>query len=129
MQPSYEEIDTILRPLASALAREADVILDLRQLLISQGHPGKCVRCFFQLFEAAESHTRSSLANLQAWLEQSVEISVCKNLEEIEVLPFRLRDEESLESFCMRSIDTIRMDRDHGSHALALSFRYKILAA
>ena len=53
MRKSYEEIDEILKPLAPVLAREADAILDLRELLVSQGHPGKCVKCFFSLDEAA----------------------------------------------------------------------------
>jgi hypothetical protein len=122
---SFEEIDSILRPLARVLAREADAILDLRELLVSQGHPGKCVRCFFKLFEAAGSENRPNLALLQAWLEQHVEISVRSGAEELETLPFRLRNDEGLEGFCLRSIEDLRMDRGYHGRPLLLAFRYK----
>lgn len=129
MQHPFEEIDSILRPLATVLAREADVILDLRQLIASQGHPGKCVRCFFKLFAAAGSENRPNLARLQSWLETHVEISVRSGDVIVETLPFRLRNDEDLENFCLRSIDQLRMDRDYGEQALLLAFRYKVLAA
>jgi hypothetical protein len=126
---TIDEIDTLLRPLAPVLAREADAILDLRQLLALQGHPGKCVRCFFKLFEAAGPEERPNLGLLQSWLEKHVEISVRSGSEELEALPFQLRNEEGLEQFCLRSIDQIRMDRDYGALPLSLSFRYKARAA
>lgn len=129
MQHSFEEIDSILRPLATVLAREADAILDLRQLIASQGHPGKCVRCFFKLFEAAGSENRPNLARLQSWLETHVEISVRSGVEEVETLPLRLQNDEDLETFCLRSIDHLRMDRYYGQKTLLLAFRYKDLAA
>lgn len=129
MQYTFEEIDDILRPLAPVLALEADVILDLRQLLARQGHPGKCIRCFFKLFEAAGPENRPNLTLLLSWLEQHVEISVRSGGEELEALPFQLRSEEDLEQFCLRSIDEIRMDRGYGAKPLLLAFRYKALAA
>ncbi len=129
MQFSYEEIDEILRPLAPALAREADVILDLRELLARQGHPGKCVRCFFRLFEAAGAEMQPRLAPLKAWLEKHVEIAVKNEGEELETLPFSLAEDEDLESFCLRSIDYIRMDRGYKSSRVQLAFRYKAVAA
>lgn len=129
MRHSYEEIDHILRPLGAVLAREADVILDLRDLLVSQGHPGKCVRCFFRLFEAAGPEAQPRLAPLKAWLEKNVEISVRTDDKELETLPFTLNRNEDLESFCLRSIDHIRMDRGYDASRLQLAFRYKALAA
>lgn len=129
VQPTAQEIDEILLPLAPVLAREADAILDLRELLISQGHPGKCVRCFFRLFEAAGEDWRSSLALLQSWLEKNVEISIRRNGEELEALPFALKNDEDLEKFCLRSIDHVRMDRHFGEGPLMLAFRYKSRAA
>lgn len=129
MQDSFEEIDTILRPLAPVLAREADAILDLRQLLARQGHPGKCIRCFFKLFEAAGPENRPNLALLLSWLEKHMEISVRSDGDELEALPFQVRNEEDLEQFCLRSIDEIRMDRDYGARPLLLAFRYKSVAA
>ena len=111
------------------LAREADVILDLRELLTRQGHPGKCVRCFFRLFEAAGTEMQPKLAPLQAWLEKHVEISVRSKGEELETLPFALGKNDDLESFCLRSIEHVRMDRGYKSDRLQLAFRYKALAA
>lgn len=130
MHDSFEEIDTLLRPLAPALAHEADVILDLRQLLAHQGHPGKCIRCFFRLFEAAGPKDRPNLAGLLSWLEKHVEIAVRRSGgEELEALPFQLRNEKDLEQFCLRFIEEIRMDRDYGAEPVLLAFRYKALAA
>lgn len=129
VQHSYEEIDSILRPLAPVLAREADAILDLRELLARQGHPGKCVRCFFRLFEAAGSEMLPQLAPLLAWLEQNVEIAVKSEEKELETIPFSLGQDEDLESFCLRSIQHVRMDRGYEAERLQLAFRYKALAA
>ena len=124
-----EMIDLMLRPLARSLAREADAILDLRELLLNQGHPGKCVRCFFRLYEGAGSGLIQHLAPLRVWLETNVEICVRRDGEELETLPFAPAKHEDLQAFCMRSIDLIRMDRGyHGKH-LQLAFRYKALAA
>ena len=128
MQLSYEEIDEILRPLASALAREADAILDLRELLSVQGHPGKCVRCFFRLFEAAGTELQPKLAPLQAWLERNVEISVKSENGDLESLPIALGKDDDLESFCLRSIQNVRMDRAYSDKRLRLGFRYKAAA-
>lgn len=129
MHQSYEEIDRILRPLAPVLAKEADAILDLRELLVRQGHPGKCVRCFFRLFEAAGSTVESGLQPLLTWLERNVEISVREQDRELETLPFVLGTEQDLESFCLSSIARIRMDRSYQAKRLQLAFRYKALAA
>lgn len=125
MQLSYAEIDEILRPLASNLARQADAILDLRELLVRQGHPGKCVRCFFQLFEAAGSELQPRLAPLQAFLEKHMEIAVRNEGVELESLPLILGKDEDLESFCLRSIQHVRMDRAYQNGRLELAFRYK----
>lgn len=129
MQPSYEEIDSLLRPLAPMLAKEADAILDLRELLARQGHPGKCVRCFFRLFVAAGEQAKPSLAPLTAWLEQNVEIAVCSGDRDLETLPFAVSRGEDLEAFCLRSIEHVRMDRGYRANPLRLAFRYKALAA
>lgn len=128
-QHSYEEIDRILRPLAPVLAREADAILDLRELLTRQGHPGKCVRCFFRLFEAAGMEMQPQLAPLQAWLEKHMEIAVKSEGKELETLPFSLENDEDLEGFCLRSIERVRMDRGYRASRLQLAFRYKAIAA
>ncbi|MES2995576.1 MAG: hypothetical protein V4733_02075 [Verrucomicrobiota bacterium] len=129
MTNRYEEVDALLKPLAAALAREADAILDLRELLVRQGHPGKCVRCFFRLFEAAAPEVTPRLVPLRNWLEGNVEISLRGNGRELEAIPFRLRDEENLEDFCLRSIREVMLDRGYREKKLELGFRYKALAA
>ena len=128
MRKSYEEIDEILKPLAPVLAREADAILDLRELLVSQGHPGKCVKCFFRLFEAAGTELLPRLEPLKAWLESHVEIAVRSEGKDLEVLPVVLGNDDDLERFCLRSIRHVRMDRSYRQKRLQLAFRYKAAA-
>lgn len=124
----YEDIDKILKPLAANLAHEADSVLDLRDLLVSQGHPGKCVKCFFRIFEAAGREGAARLAPLRHWLEQNVLIAVRAGGRELETLPFTPQDHESLEDFCMRAIRVIRLDRGYSQQQLDLAFRYKTAA-
>jgi hypothetical protein len=127
--PIANEIDRLLLPLAPVLAKEADAILDLRELLMSKGHPGKCVRCFFQLFTAAVgSAAMPQMAPLIAWLEANLEITVHADGKNLETLPVTLRGAEDLESFCLRSIDKIRFDRGYVARRLNLAFRYKAAA-
>ena len=128
MQQNLAEIDGLLLPLAPVLAKEADAILDLRELLMSKGHPGKCVRCFFRLFTAAGLDAMPKLAPLQAWLEQNLEISVRADGKELETLPVTLRKGEDLEAFCLRSIRKVRLDRSYQARRLDLAFRYKVAA-
>lgn len=129
MQPTPEQIDGLLLPLSSVLAKEADTILDLRDLLIRKGHPGKCVRCFFRLFTAAGTDALPKLAPLRAWMEGNLEISVRADGAELETLPVKLRQREGLEAFCLRSIQKVRMDRSYRAQRLDLAFRYKAQAA
>ncbi len=128
MQQSVQEIDRLLLPLARVLAKEADAILDLRELLMSKGHPGKCVRCFFQLFTAAGKEALPRLAPLKAWLETNLEISVNADGRELETLPVKLRQGEDLESFCLRSIKQVRFDRGYTAKRVSMAFRYKAAA-
>lgn len=123
------EIDGLLRPLASALAKEADVLLDLRELLMQRGHPGKCVKCFFQLFQAAGKEYRPRLDALQTWLETHLEISVSSEGRVLEVLPLELQAGEDLESFCLSAIKRMRLDRGYHASRVDLTFRYKTAVA
>lgn len=125
MQPNRNEIDALLLPLGPVLAAAADTLLDLRELLIMKGHPGKCVRCFFQLFTAAGADSLPKLAPLKAWIEQHLEISVKADGRELETLPITLRQGDDLEAFCLRSIGKVRMDRSYRAKRLELAFRYK----
>ena len=126
MQHTLQEIDGLLLPLAPVLAKEADALLDLRELLMSKGHPGKCVRCFFQLFTAAGREEMPRLAPLKAWLEENLEIYVNADWRELETLPVKLRQGEDLESFCLRSIQQVRLDRGYTARRVNLAFRFKI---
>jgi hypothetical protein len=129
VRPTAEQIDELLLPLAPVLAKEADALLDLREVLMSAEHPGKCVRCFFRLFTAAGSEALPKLAPLKAWLEQNLEVSVRADGEELETMPVKLLQRENLEAFCLRSIHKVRMDRSYRAKRLDLAFRYKALAA
>jgi hypothetical protein len=128
VQPTRDEIDALLLPLGPVLAKEADALLDLRDLLMSKGHPGKCVRCFFQLFTAAGSDVLPMLAPLRAWIERSLEISVRADGQNLETLPVKLRNGEDLEAFCLRSIRQVRLDRSYAARRVDLAFRYKAAA-
>lgn len=123
------EIDLLLAPLAPVLAKEADTLLDLRELLANRGHPGKCVRCFFKLFGAAGSEDRPRLRPLISWMKEHLEISVSGDGSSLEILPVDLKPDEDLESFCFRTIKSVRMDRSYAAKRLRLAFRYKRLAA
>jgi hypothetical protein len=123
--PTREEIDSLLLPLGPVLAREADTLLDLRELLIARGHPGKCVRCLFRLFSAAGVEAVPKLAPLRAWIEAALEITVRGDGRELETLPVKLLPGEDLEAFCLRSIRKVRLDRSYRAQRLDLAFRYK----
>lgn len=126
--PPADEIDALLRPLAPMLAEEADAILDLRDLLMRQGHAGKCVKCFFQLFTTAGSRQVPALEPLSRWIESHFEIAVEADGREMERLPVTLKPGEDLEAFCRRSIRGIRMDRHFKARKVSLAFRYKAAA-
>ena len=128
MQPTLEEIDGLLLPLGPVLAKEADAILDLRELLMGMGHPGKCVRCFFQLFTAAGKEALPRLAPLKAWLEANLEISVNADGRQLETLPVKMKQGEDLEAFCLRSIQQVRFDRGYVAKRVNMAFRYKVAA-
>lgn len=128
MTLTLPEIDALLMPLAPSLAREADTILDLRELLMTNGEPGKCVRCFFRLFTAAGTDSLPKLAPLREFLERHLEIAVRADGSELETLPVKLRQGEDLEDFCMRSMKLVRLDRTFQAQRVNLAFRFKAAA-
>ena len=128
MTLTLQEIDALLLPLAPSLAREADTILDLRELLMTKGHPGKCVRCFFRLFTSAGSESLPKLTPLREFLERHLEIAVRADGSELETLPVQLRQGEDLEDFCLRSMKQVRLDRTFQARRVDLAFRYKVAA-
>jgi hypothetical protein len=125
---TLQEIDALLMPLAPSLAKEADTLLDLRELLMTKGQPGKCVRCFFRLFTAAGSDSLPQLTPLRDFLERHLEIAVRADGSELETLPVKLRQAEDLEDFCLRSMKQVRLDRTFQAKRVDLAFRFKAAA-
>ena len=125
---TLQEIDALLMPLAPSLAKEADTLLDLRELLMTKGQPGKCVRCFFRLFTAAGSESLPKLTPLRDFLERHLEIAVRADGSELETLPVKLRQGEDLEDFCLRSMKQVRLDRTFQAKRVDLAFRFKVAA-
>ena len=128
MTLTLPEIDALLMPLAPSLAKEADAILDLRELLMTNKEPGKCVRCFFRLFTAAGADSLPNLKPLREFLERHLEIAVRADGSELETLPVKLRQGEDLEDFCMRSMKQVRLDRTFTAQRVDLAFRFKAAA-
>ena len=124
-----DEIDGLLATLIPTLSEEADLILDLRALLKERGHPGKCVRCFFELFELAGANARPRLRMLQAWLEKHVELHVTSKGEILETIPFTVKSHEGLEDFCRDAIQRVRMDRSYRHKKITIGFQYREMIA
>jgi len=117
------QLDRALAEVVPTTSEGADFLLDLRQLLLERGHPGKCVRCFFGLL--GDLRQPGALKPLRRWLEQHLEVVVSADGREVEALPVRLGRAADLEGFCHQSIDTVRHDRAIDAERITLSFRYK----
>lgn len=118
----------LLSPIAKPLAREADTLLDLHEALEIQPHPGRCIRCYFQLLAAASNQVEPRLTPLRRWLEQHIEIAACAegSAEALEHFPLDLGTSHTLEECCQRSMATVILDRTYaGSPNLALEFRFR----
>lgn len=109
--------------MAPATAEGADFLLDMRELLLSRGHPGTCVKCFFGLL--GDLRRPGALAPLRHWLEQNLEVAVTIGGEVVEALPVRLDLSADLRDFCERTIATVRHDRAYDAERIELGFRYK----
>ena len=120
---TQQELNQIITRVAPTTSEGADLLLDLRELLMSRGHAGKCVRCFFGLM--GDLRQPGALQPLRHWLEQHLEVEVSSEGREIDVFPVRLGDDADLESYCHRAIETIRNDRSFSDNRIALRFRYK----
>lgn len=125
VRAAVNEIDALLLPLIQQEIRDADAILDLRELLLTGGHPGKCVRCFFRLFNSETRKGFPLLTPLRRWLESNVEIAVTSGQTVLETLPLSFSAQENLEEFCQRSINHVRLDRGYDAKHIAMTFRYK----
>ncbi|MCH7224717.1 hypothetical protein [Haloferula sp. A504] len=116
----------LLPTVTPTTSKGADLLLDLRDLLLSHGHPGKCVSCFFGLL--GDLRQPGALKPLRHWLEQHLEVEVSAGGREIDVLPVRLDEAADLESFCHQAIKTVRFDRSFRDRRIQLRFRYKSAA-
>ncbi|MGE9268844.1 MAG: hypothetical protein ACQKBY_12180 [Verrucomicrobiales bacterium] len=119
------EIDEMFRPLVGEASVEADLILDLRELLLSNGHPGTCVRCFFDLFQVVDQKRKPLLGPLRNYLQERLEIVVQAGERVLEALPMEARPGDDLERFCRRAIRTVQWDRSYAEQELTLRFRYR----
>lgn len=118
-----QELQRLLATVTPSSSEGADFLLDLRELLLAQGHPGKCVRCFFGLL--GDLKQPGALQPLRLWLEQHLEVSVTAGAQEIDSFPVRLERAGSLEEFCHRAIDTVRQDRGFREREISLRFRFR----
>lgn len=117
------QVQELLKTVTPSTSEGADFLLDLRELLLSDGHAGRCVRCFFGLL--GDLRQPGDLKPLRHWLERHLEVEVSAGGREIDVLPVRLDQAADLESFCHRAIDTVRFDRSFEDPRIAPRFRYK----
>lgn len=119
-------MDTIIRPLGPVFARQADALLDLRECAVARSRPGRCVACYFRLFEASRAaEVIARLCPLRAWLETQIEVVARDEAETLlETLPLRL-EAGDLETFCRAMMDEMREDRAHPGSHLVLEFRFK----
>lgn len=115
--------DHLLTAVIPRTPEGADHLLDLRELLMTRGHPGKCVRCFFALL--GDLHAPGALRPLRHWLEKNIEVSVSIEGRVVESLRFQLQPSESLEDYCQRTIRMVREDRSYRDPAITLGFRYR----
>jgi hypothetical protein len=116
-------LETLFHGLNPRTSEGADMILDLRQALMSQGHPGLCVRCFFGLL--GDLSQKGALLPLKHWLENHLEVEVVAGGKELEVLPVLLGNAVDLEGFCHSAMETVREDRAYMDRSISLRFRYK----
>ncbi len=122
------EVDELLSLLTPHTAKHADSILDLRELLLQGGHPGKCVRCFFTLSQSLAGTPNDGVARLRRWLERNIELSVTANGKCLETIPFRSHPGTDLETFCRNAIRNIRLDRAYRQRAITIRFQYRAAA-
>lgn len=100
----------------------ADLVLDLREILLENGHAGTCVSCFFSLLGDLEQP--GVLNPLKHWLEAHLVVAVQINGETRERLPVKLGNAKNLQDYCLGMVGTIRNDRAYEEDKIHLSFQY-----
>ena len=119
------EVDDLLCQLALRSAEHADSILDLRELLLQGGHPGKCVRCFFTISHSFVNEQDAGILALRNWLERNVELAITADGCLLETIPFHPQPGVDLETYCRTAIRLVRLDRAYRQHAITIRFRYR----
>ncbi|MFP4351905.1 MAG: hypothetical protein ACLFRP_00365 [Puniceicoccaceae bacterium] len=121
----------VLEPLCAPFAKDADRILDLYEMTKTpQRQPGRCVSCFYDLFQKAPSAKRKALTPLREWIEENLEIEIRSEPDgsELQALALRL-DSPDLETFCLDAMETARERNRAEATRLQLEIRFKPAAA
>ncbi len=104
----------------------ADFVLDLRELLLTKGHAGSCVQCFFGLL--GDLNRPGSLLPLRHWLEAHLEVAVKVDGETREPIPFAIGTSKNLNEYCKQIFSLIREDRRYDEEMIRLNFQYRKVA-
>ncbi len=120
----------VIEPLCAPFARQADRVLDLYEMSKSPlRHPGRCLRCFYELFQAAPPRNREALSPLRQWIEENMVIAYGPDrTERAGVMPMEL-DEPDLESFCFEAMRKARQLGPRLARQLELEIQFKPIAA
>lgn len=115
----------VLVPLSGAFRRQADALLDLRESALTKQNPGRCISCYFKLFNAARGDGMQRLTALRKWLEHNL-VVVAKDDQDrlLERIPLDLSDSD-LESCCMRMMREVLYDRAYPGERIELRFAFK----
>jgi hypothetical protein len=118
----------VIEPLCRPFSRQADHLLDLYEMTrLPARHPGRCLRCFYDLFQAASPEKRKALDPLRQWIEDNLEIAVSADRGRPATLPIRL-EEPDLESFCQGAMSRVREERLTDAERVSLEIRFKAAA-
>lgn len=119
---NFGQVDLLLNQARPSTSEGIDHLLDLRELLLNDGHPGSCVQCFFSLL--GDLDRPASLRPLRTWLEDHLEIAVRIDGEVMERFPVRFGKSQNLHQFCKHTAEVIRNDRSYRAENIHLSFQY-----
>ena len=97
-----KQVDDLIELVAKQVPFCADAILDLRPVLVSRQHPGKCVSCFFRILApVSQIEKTNSIAPLKNWLG------------------------ENLEGVCQKVMAQIHYDQNYASWQISVHFAYE----
>lgn len=119
---NFDQVNQLLNQARPRTSEAADLLLDLRDLLLNDGHPGSCVQCFFSLLGNLDHP--GSLKPLRVWFEDHLEIAVRIDGEVQERFPVRFGKSRNLRQFCADTAQVIRNDRSYRAENIHLSFQY-----